>query len=76
MDEIRNSLSEQDQINRIKHVTYCSKEAMIQMSAIDALRAYGKRAINTINELINCPSIDKEFKTHAQSVIQSMKNNS
>jgi hypothetical protein len=76
MDRIsNNSLSEQDQINRIKHITYCSKETMIQMSAIDALGAYGKPAIDAINELINCPSIDKEVKTHALSVIESIKNN-
>ena len=36
--------SGQDQINRIKHMTYCSKEVMIQ-STIDALKAYGKPAI-------------------------------
>jgi hypothetical protein len=77
MSKIRkNSLSsEQDQINIIKHITYCSKETMIQMSAIDALGAHGKPAINAISELINCSSIDKEVKTHALSVIQSIKNN-
>ena len=77
MNKIRNiSLSsEQDQINRIKHITYCSKEATIQMNAIDALGAYGKPAINAINDLINCSSIDKEVKTQALSVIQSIQNN-
>jgi hypothetical protein len=61
-----NSISSgQDQINRIKHMTYCSKEEMIQ-STIDALGAYGKPAINAINELINCFSIDKEVKTHTR----------
>ncbi len=77
MDKIRNdsSSSEKDQINRIKHMTYCSKEAMIQMRAIDALEAYGKPAIKAISELINCSSIDKEVKAHALSVIESMKNN-
>ena len=78
MDKTRNNSlsSEQDQSNRIKHMTYCSKEAMIQMSAIDALGAYGKPSINAINELINCSSIDKEVKTYALSVIQSIKKNS
>jgi hypothetical protein len=75
MDEIRNSLLEQDQINRIKHITYCSNEAIIQMGAISALGAYGKPAINAINELINCPSMDKEVKTNALSIIESIKNN-
>jgi hypothetical protein len=71
-----NSISSgQDQINRIKHMTYCSKEVMIQ-STIDALGAYGKPAINAINELINCSSIDKKVKTHALSVIQSIKSSS
>ena len=78
MDKIRNNslYLEQDQINRIKHITYCSKEAMVQMSAIDALGAYGKPAINAINELISCSSIDKKVKTYALSVIQSIKNSS
>jgi len=78
MDKIRNNFlsSEQDQINRIKHITYCSTEAMIQMSAIDALGAYGKPAINAINELIKCPSIDRKVKTHALSVIECIENNS
>jgi len=78
MDKIRNNSlsSKQDQINRIKHITYCSEEAMIQMSAIDALGAYGKPAIKAINELINCNCIDKEVKAHALSVIERMKNNS
>jgi len=78
MDKTRNNSlsSEQDQINRIKHITYCSKEAMIQMSAIDALGAYGKPAINAINELINSSRIDKEVKIHAQIVIESIKNSS
>lgn len=48
---------------------------MIQ-STIDALGAYGKPAINAINELINCSSIDKKVKTHALSVIQSIKSSS
>ena len=76
MDEVSNSSSssEQAQINRIKHITYCSKEAMIQMGAIDTLGAYGKPAIDVINELIDCPSIDKEVKAHALSVIESIKN--
>jgi hypothetical protein len=76
MDKTRNNSlsSEQDQINRIKHMTYCSKEAIIQMNGIDALGAYGKPAVNAINEIINCSSIDKEVKTHALSVIQSIKN--
>jgi len=78
MDKTRNNSlsSEQDQINRIKHITYCSKEAMIQMSAIDALGAYGKPAINALNELINSSRIDKEVKIHAQIVIESIKNSS
>ena len=49
---------------------------MIQMSAIDALGAYGKPAINAINELINSSRIDKEVKIHAQIVIESIKNSS
>ena len=76
MDEVSNSSSsssEQAQINRIKHITYCSKEAMIQMSAIDALGTYGKPAIDTINELINCSSIDRKVKAHAKSVIKSIE---
>ena len=76
MDNIKNSLSELDQINRIKHITYCSKEAIIQMSAIDTLGAYGKPAIDAINELISCPSIDMKVKAHALGVIESIKNNS
>jgi hypothetical protein len=56
-------------------MTYCSKEAMVQMSAIDALGAYGKPAIKAINELIHCSSIDNEVKTHALRVMQSIKNN-
>jgi hypothetical protein len=78
MDEVSNSSSssEQAQINRIKDITYCSKEAMIQMGAIDALGVYGKLAIDAINELINCPSIDRKVKAHAQSVIESIKNSS
>jgi len=77
MDKTRNNSlsSEQDQINRIKHMTYCSKEAMIQLNAIDTLGAYGKSAINAINELISSSSIDKEVKAHALSVIESMKSN-
>jgi hypothetical protein len=74
---INNSLSsEQDQINRIKHITYCSKESIIQMRAIDALGAYGIPAVNAINEILNCSSINKEVRTHALNVIQSIKNNS
>jgi hypothetical protein len=53
MDKISNSLSEIDQFNKIKHITYCSKKAIIQMSAIDTLGAYGKQAIDAIDELIN-----------------------
>jgi hypothetical protein len=76
MDKIRNSLSELDQINRLKHITYCSKGAIVQMGSIDALGAYGKSAVDTINELINCPSIDRKVKAHVQSVIESIKNSS
>ena len=49
---------------------------MVQMSSIDALGAYGKPAINAINELINCSRIDKEVKTYALSVLQNIKNSS
>jgi hypothetical protein len=65
MDKTRNNAfsSEQDQINRIKHMTYCSKEAMAQMNGIDALGAHDKPAINAINEIINCSGIDKKVKT-------------
>ena len=61
-----NSISSgQDQINRIKHMTYCSKEVVIQ-STIDALGAYGKPEINAINEFVNCFRIDKEVKTRTR----------
>jgi len=76
MDKISNSLSEIDQINKIKHITYCSKKAIIQMSAIDTLGAYGKPAIDAIDELINYSSIGKEVNIYALSVSQSIKNNS
>ncbi len=76
MYKIRNSLSELDQINRIKHITYCSKEVIVQLGSIDALGAYGKPAVDAINELINCPSIDKKVKAHVLRVIENVKNNS
>jgi len=57
-----NSISSgQDQINRIKHMTYCSKEVVIQ-STIDALGAYGKPAINAINELISCLALIRKLR--------------
>jgi hypothetical protein len=49
---------------------------MIQMRDIDALGACGKPAVNALNEIINCSSINKEVRTHALNVIQSIKNNS
>jgi hypothetical protein len=45
------------------------------MSAIDTLGAYGKPAIDAINELISCPSIDMKVKAHALGVSESIKNN-
>jgi hypothetical protein len=46
------------------------------MSSIDTLGAYGKPAIDAIEELINCSSTGKEVKIYALSAIQSIKNNS
>jgi len=46
---------------------------IVQICTIDALGTYGKPAIDTINELINCSSIAKEVKAHALSVIESIK---
>jgi len=46
---------------------------IVQICTIDALGTYGKPAIDTINELINCSSIDRKVKAHAKSVIKSIE---
>ena len=65
----------QDQIQRIKDTANSSTEPIIQAGAIDALKEYGKQAINAIMEIINLPSIDVQVKKHRLKVIKDIKNN-
>jgi hypothetical protein len=41
---------------------------------MDALAAYGKQAIDVITEIINSHGIDKQVKTHALVVMETIKN--
>ena len=65
----------QDQIQRIKDTANSSTKPIIQAGAIDALKEYGKQAINAIMEIINLPSIDVQVKKHRLKVIKDIKNN-
>jgi hypothetical protein len=61
-------------LNCLKHRVYCSNDPMIQIEAMDALAANGKQAIDIIIEIINSPKIDKQVKTHALVVMETIKN--
>ena len=65
----------QDQIQRINNTANSSTEPIIQAGAIDALKEYGKQAINAIMEIINLPSIDVQVKKHRLKVIKDIKKN-
>ena len=47
---------------------------MIQIEAMNALATNGKQAIDIITEIINSPEIDKQVKTHALVVMETIKN--
>ncbi len=59
-------------LNCLKHRVYCSNDPMIQIETMDAL-ANGKQAIDIIIEIINSPEIDKQVKTHALVVMETIK---
>lgn len=61
-------------LNCLKHRVYCSNDPMIQIEVMDALAGYGKQAIDSITEIINSPEIDKQVKTHALVLIETIKN--
>ena len=51
-----------------------SNDPMIQIEAMDALATNGKQAIDVITKIINSPEIDKQVKTHALVVMETIKN--
>jgi hypothetical protein len=52
---------------------FSSREPDIQISAIDALAAFGKPATSAISEVIKCPSINSEVKKHGLSAIEDIE---
>jgi hypothetical protein len=67
--------SKEEEIIRIKQLVYSSKEPDIQMNAIDALAAYGRLAIEALNEVIKCPSINGEVKKQELKTIEDIEKN-
>ena len=65
---------DRNHLNCLKHRVYCSNDPMIQIEAMDALAANGKQTIDVITEIINSPKIDKQVKTHAFVVMETIKN--
>ena len=51
-----------------------SNDPMIQIEAMNALATNGKQAIDIITEIINSPEIDKQVKTQALVVMETIKN--
>ncbi len=49
---------------------------MIQIKEMDKLAAYGTKAADAINEIINSPGVDEQIKTLALIVIENIKKNS
>ena len=49
---------------------------MIQIKEMDKIAAYGTKAADAINEIINSPGIDKQAKTCALIAIENIKKNS
>jgi hypothetical protein len=68
-------LSVVDQIHYIKHRIYSSNEPMIQIEEINMPAGYGTQAIDSINEIMNSPGIDKQVKAHALNAIENIKKN-
>ena len=66
----------EDQIQRIKDTANSSTEPIVQAGAIDALKEYGKQAINAITEVVNSPITDSQVKAHGLDAIEDIKKNS
>ena len=66
----------QDQIQRIKDTANSSTEPIVQAGAIDALKEYGKQAIDAISEVVNLPIVDGQVKEHGLKVIEDIRINS
>jgi hypothetical protein len=60
-------------ILRIKNLLYSSREPDIQIGAIEALAAFGKPAIDAINEVIKSPGINSEVKKHGLKTIEDIE---
>jgi hypothetical protein len=68
------NIADRSHLNCLKHRVYCSNDPLIQIEVMDALAAYGKQAIDVITEIINSHGIDKQVKTHALVVMETIKN--
>ncbi|HEY7228023.1 MAG TPA: hypothetical protein VH481_07850 [Nitrososphaeraceae archaeon] len=69
-------MSSKDQINRIKHLIYSSKEPIVQIAAIDALAEYGEQAINAITEIISSTNISDQVRTYWSNIIKNIRKES
>ncbi|HEY7079453.1 MAG TPA: hypothetical protein VH500_07115 [Nitrososphaeraceae archaeon] len=68
-------MNEEDQIQRIKDTANSSTEPIVQAGAIDALKEYGKQAIEAISEVVNSPIVDDQVKKQGMKVIEEIRNN-
>jgi hypothetical protein len=66
----------EDQIQRIKDTANSSTEPIVQAGVIDALKEYGKQAIEAISEVVNSPIADDRVKEHGLKVIEDIRKNS
>jgi hypothetical protein len=64
--------AENDQVKKLKDIGLFSIDDNVRMKTIEALGAYGAKAIDAIAEIINY-SVSDEVKMHGLEVIKKIK---
>jgi HEAT repeat protein len=65
-------LSEEEQIRKLKEVAIYSSLVNVRKAAIDALAAYGERAIPAITEVVEY-SVTEEVRVYGLQTIKKIK---
>jgi HEAT repeat protein len=68
-------MSEEEQVKKLREVALSSTLVNVRKAAIDAIAAYGERAIPAITEVVNS-STTEEVRVHGLQTIKKIKEQS